>query len=142
MLDLGNNGSSERKKGSHKFNPQSDRGWIKFLLLRLLFENPKHGYQLVNEMVEKDFVSSERVSTGSIYIILNRMEKYGFLTSKKELSDEGRERRIYSITNEGIDVLKKGLETVLLRKTAMDDLKEFYNDKFVDKMGNNTNYLK
>ena len=126
-MDLDKFRAEKKKKGSHKFNPQSDRGWIKFLLLRLLYDEPKHGYQLVNEMVERNFISSERISIGSIYIMLNRLEQYGLLTSKKELSPEGRERRIYTITDDGTEVLKKGIETVLERKTAMDDLQKFYD---------------
>ena len=132
-MDLDKFGAGKKKKGGYKFNPLMDKGWIKFLLLRLLYEEPKHGYQLVNEIVEKGFISSERVSAGSIYVTLNRMEHYGFLTSKKKTSDEGRERRIYTITIEGQKILKNGLETVLQRKTAMDDLKEFYDANFEDK---------
>ena len=92
-LDLDRYRTGKKKNGQYKFNPLSDRGWIKFLLLRLLYEEPKHGYQLVNEIVEKGFISSERISAGSIYIMLNRLEQYGFLSSKKETSDEGRKRR-------------------------------------------------
>ena len=119
-----------QKKKPKKFNPLTEKGWIKFLLLRLLHDEPKHGYQLVNELVEKGFVSPEKLSKGSIYIILNRMDKYGFTTSVKETSDENRVRRTYSITKKGKRILKSGLETVLQRKAALEDLTKFYNTHF------------
>jgi len=106
---------------------------MKFLLLRLLYAEPKHGYQLANEVVERGYVLPECLSVGSIYIILNRMEKRGFLTSIREMSDEGRQRRTYRITEYGKEILKKGLESVLQRRAAMDELQLFYNEQFRNK---------
>ena len=123
MLILHRKGFDKNKK-KYVFNPL-DKGWLKFLLLRLVYEEPKHGYQIANELVERGYINPERLSVGSMYIILNRMEKYGILTSTREISDEGRDRRVYSITEFGKEILKKGLESVLQRKAAMDDLEMF-----------------
>ena len=129
---LGLDADKSGEKKPYKFNPLSEKGWIKFLLLRLLYDEPKHGYQLLNELVEKDYVLPEKLSVGSIYIILNRMDKYGFTTSETETSEEKRVRRTYTITEKGKGILKSGLETVLQRKATLEDLTDFYNTHFED----------
>ena len=75
-----------------------ERGWIQFLILRFIYEKPTYGYQLIEDMESKGYVKPGRFKTGSIYTILNRMEHRGLLSSKKEKSEEGRIRRVYSIT--------------------------------------------
>ena len=109
-----------------------ERGWIQFLLLRLLHESPMHGYQLIESMEARGYVQSGRFETGSIYTILNRMEKRGLLSSVKSVGDNGRVRRIYSFTEVGEEALKRGLEGVIQRKTIMDELTEYYHQKFGD----------
>ena len=108
-----------------------ERGWIQFLLLRLLHETPMHGYQLIESMEVRGYVRSGRFETGSIYTILNRMEKRGLLSSVKS-AETGRVRRIYSITEAGEEALKRGLEGVIHRKTIMDELAEYYRQHFED----------
>ena len=131
-LDEHETGCHWRKKRRHKI-PLPERGWIKFLLLRLIYEQPMHGYKLMDKMVEKGFVSPGRFRTGSIYTILNRMEMAGLLTSVEELGEEGRRRRTYSITNSGAKALRNGLRSVLQRKRVMDELEAFYKEQFGDK---------
>jgi len=108
-----------------------ERGWIQFLLLRLLHETPMHGYQLIESMEVRGYVRSGRFETGSIYTILNRMEKRGLLSSVKS-AETGRVRRIYSITEAGEEALKRGLEGVIHRKTIMDELADYYRQHFGD----------
>jgi DNA-binding PadR family transcriptional regulator len=78
----------------------------------ILNEKPVHGYQLKNEMEKQGCVREGRFKTGSLYIILNRMEEHGDLSSTQELSEEGRTRRVYIVTDEGRPkelILKRGL---------------------------------
>lgn len=123
------------KNQKYEFNPLG-KGWLKFLLLRLLYEKPKHGYLLAHELKHRGLVNSEQLSVGSVYILLKRMEKYGLLTSKKE-TVEGRERRVYKITEHGKEYLKQGLEAVFQRKKAMEDLTTFYDQTF-EKISNSS----
>jgi DNA-binding PadR family transcriptional regulator len=82
-------------------------------------------------MESKGYVTPGRFKSGSIYTILNRMDHRGLLSSKKEKSEEGRIRRVYSITPEGTEILKKGLVSVLRRKKIMDKLTKFYYNYFI-----------
>ena len=110
--------------------PFAERGWIQFLTLRVLHETPMHGYRLVDEMESRGYVEPGRFETGSIYIILKRMEQKGLLTSEKIETDSGKIRRVYTLTDEGSTTLKKGLEFVINRKQVNDELAEYYAKTF------------
>lgn len=114
----------------HRHHPLPERGWVQFLLLMLLNEEPMHGYQLNEVLEERKLVREGRFKTGSLYTILNRMEEKGILTSTQEESEEGRPRRVYSITKEGKTHLKQGLEYMLRRKRFLDEMEKYYRENF------------
>jgi DNA-binding PadR family transcriptional regulator len=136
MFGCRSNCSPQRVIKHHR--PLPERGWIQFLLLRLLYEKPMHGYQLIEEMEDRGFVRQGRFRTGSIYIILNRMEKHGLLSSKQERSQTGRKRRIYQVTSLGREALKRGLEHVLRRKVLLDELAAYYERHFLTEQPDRT----
>jgi PadR family transcriptional regulator PadR len=107
-----------------------ERGWIQFLFLRLLYEKPMHGYQLMEELNQRGLVRPRRLESGSVYTILRRMEHRGLLSSEWEHTESGPDRRIYKITKNGVETLKMGLETMVERKAMMDDLVIFYREHF------------
>ena len=109
-----------------------ERGWIQFLVLRLLYERPMHGYQLIGELESRGFVAQGRSKTGSIYTILKRMEHRGLLSSEEGRSESGRPRKTYEVTPLGVEALKMGLRGVIRRKQIMDDLASFYREQFPD----------
>jgi len=83
-------------------------------------------------METRGFVESGRFETGSIYTILNRMEKHELLTSKKMKGDSGRVRRVYDITEEGEKTLVKGLRSIIQWKKVTEELVEYYKEQFND----------
>jgi len=124
-------GIRERPCGSHhKHHQFPERGWVQFLLLLLLNEEPTHGYQLNDELEKRRLVREGRFKTGSLYTILNRMERKGILNSSQEESDEGRPRRVYSITETGRERLKQGLEYMLRLKRFLDEIEKYYRKHF------------
>jgi len=118
----------KRRRRHH--GPHPERGWVQFLLLMLLNEEPKHGYQLAEELQTRGYVREGRFKTGSLYTILNRMENKEILTSKHEESEAGRPRRGYSITENGREHLKNGLQYMLRRKKFLDEMEEYYRLHF------------
>lgn len=102
----GREGSSCRGKSS---NRRSSRGWgdeqrtprgdIKYILLTLLAEEPRYGYQLIKEL-ENRYSGFYRPSPGSVYPTLQLLEEGGYLTSEQI---EG--KRVYTITNSGRELL-------------------------------------
>lgn len=109
-----------------------ERGWIQFLVLRMLYEKPMHGYQLMEE-IEKRSSGYHRLMPGSIYTILRRMENRGLLRSEWEKVEGGPDRRLYKLTEEGVHVLKVGLEAIVRRRELTDDLVRLYEEKFKEK---------
>lgn len=75
------------------------RGDIKFLLLELLAEQPRHGYDLIKEL-EARRSGFSRPSPGSVYPTLQLLEDGGFLTSAQV---DG--KRVYTITESGRELL-------------------------------------
>jgi len=106
-----------------------ERGWIQFLILRVLYEKPMHGYQLIEEIEEKSY-GCHKLEPGSIYTLLRRMEERGLLESRWEKVEGGPERRIYTVTKDGVEVLRRGLSSIVKRKLLFDDLTRFYEEHF------------
>ncbi len=89
-----------------------------------------HGYQLIDELESRGYTRPGRFETGSIYTILKRMEMRGLLTSQETRSETGRARKVYEVTQMGVEALKSGLEAVNRRKKLMDELASFYEETF------------
>ena len=75
------------------------RGDIKYVLLELLAEQPRHGYELIKEL-EQRYAGFYRPSPGSVYPTLQLLEEAGHLTSE---ASEG--KRVYTITESGRQLL-------------------------------------
>ena len=71
------------------------RGDIKFLLLELLIERPKHGYEMIKEL-EGRSAGFYAPSPGSVYPTLQMLEDRGYVRSTTENG-----KRTYAITDEG-----------------------------------------
>ena len=112
---------------------RAPRGDVRTAVLLLLAEEPMHGYQLRGKLVERGFVRPNRLGSGAVYTILRRMDAHGLLRSEWERTQSGRQRRVYEVTEEGVDALKMGLETLIKRKALMDDLASFYHEQFQQK---------
>jgi len=126
MCDCGSNISRSRRGViTHQF---PERGWIQFLFLRLLYEKPMHGYQLMEDLNGRGLVQPRRLESGSVYTILRRMERRGLLSSEWERVESGPDRRVYKITENGVEALRIGLKTMVGRKALIDDLVAFYQE--------------
>jgi len=75
------------------------RGDIKYVLLELLAEQPRHGYDLIKALEQRS-AGFYRPSPGSVYPTLQLLEDEGHLTSE---SVEG--KRVYTITDSGRQLL-------------------------------------
>ncbi len=71
------------------------RGDLKYVLLELLAEQPRHGYELI-KVLEQRYAGFYRPSPGSVYPTLQLLEDEGSVTSE---SVEG--KRVYTITEAG-----------------------------------------
>ncbi len=76
------------------------RGDIKFHLLEILKETPRHGYEIISELEQQS--GGYRPSPGSVYPTLQMLEEGGYLTSEQV---EG--KKVYTITEEGLRLLEE-----------------------------------
>jgi DNA-binding PadR family transcriptional regulator len=77
---------------------------VKFFCLLLLYQRPKHGYELIKE-IENNL--EKKPSTGQIYPFLNTLLESNFIRTKKE---GDREKKTYELTREGRRFVEKKLE--------------------------------
>ena len=90
------------KKEIPNLGRYSDPG---LLILSSLTEGPKHGYAMIEDIL--DF-SGTRLEPGTLYGALARLERCGWIEA---LPSEER-RRPYRATGEGLRVLREQLETM------------------------------
>ncbi len=88
-----------------KYERQMKKGVLDMLVLKLLEQEPKYGYQIIQEMKEK----SEEIfllKDGTLYPILYRLEEDGLVRSSWS-GPEGKQmpRKYYEITSSGKEAL-------------------------------------
>jgi len=84
-----------------------EQGDLKYVILRLLEEKPRHGYEIIKELEDK-FGGAYSPSPGTVYPTLSMLEDLGYA---KATQDEGG-RKVYAITPEGSAYLKENSTTV------------------------------
>lgn len=105
------------------------RGLIQLEILRILYEKPTHGYRVMDEL--RRFTSNEYApEPGAIYTMLRRLEQRDLVVSRWEKKASRADRRVYTITKEGEEFLKEGLQMVKRRRQLMDDLVRFNDQNF------------
>ncbi len=82
---------------------------IETAVLGLVCEKPRYGYELEKIIEEREMRNWTEIGFSSIYYVLKRLEKYGYIKSKFEGVPGKPARKVYSITNKGNKVM---LETV------------------------------
>lgn len=82
---------------------------IELGILGLLKEQPMHGYQLSRELSEQ-LGGLSRMSYGSLYPTLRRLERDGAIESVKEEAGRSRRKTVYRITTAGEALLMRLLE--------------------------------
>jgi len=79
------------------------------LILTILKKGDSYGYQLIQEVKQLSGGTMEW-SDGMLYPVLSRMKKEGLITSRWQLSENGRQRKYYAITEQGKAALVKEQE--------------------------------
>jgi DNA-binding PadR family transcriptional regulator len=82
------------------------KGDFKYLILDLLKDKPRHGYEIIRELEER-FHGFYSPSPGTIYPTLQYLEEAGHVTSKEQ---DG--KKVYTITEEGLKFLAEKAQNV------------------------------
>jgi PadR family transcriptional regulator, regulatory protein PadR len=121
---LKNKMSSDIKNSSNKIEEcisacsRQKRFLIPALLL-LLSEKSTHGYDLIEKYTTFGFTDANS-DPGAIYRTLKMLETKGFIKSVWKTDKPGAAKKIYSITDEGLLLLKKSVMEIKERKKTLE----------------------
>jgi len=99
--------------------PVFRHGRLRLYLLRLLDEEPRHGYEVIRLLRDR-FMGVYAPSPGTIYPRLSRLEDEGLVTH-----DEENGRKVYRITDAGREELRS-------RGAELDELEEELSESVSD----------
>jgi DNA-binding PadR family transcriptional regulator len=100
----GGPGPRRHRRGPFRMFEQGD---LKYVILRLLEEKPRHGYEVIKELEDR-FGGAYSPSPGTVYPTLTMLEDLGYARASVE---EGG-KKIYEITDAGRAYLKENSDTV------------------------------
>ena len=92
-----------------------ERGALKYLIIDIISEKPRHGYDIIREIEERTggYYSP---SPGTVYPTLQMLEDIGHLRIKEENG-----KKVYEITDEGKAYLKEHKERVKKHRERMSE---------------------
>lgn len=105
-------GGGRRRGGPFRGGRMFEQGDLKYVILQLLAEKPRHGYEIIKELEER-FAGSYAPSAGTVYPTLSLLEDLGY--ASVTLEDGG--KKVYAITDAGRAYLEEN-------KGAVDDIFE------------------
>jgi DNA-binding PadR family transcriptional regulator len=103
-------GGPWRPRGGPRSARVFDQGDLKYVILQLLVEKPRHGYEII-KAIEERFGGAYSPSPGTVYPTLTMLEDMGYA---RVMPEEGG-KKVYEITDEG----RKYLED---NRSAVDDI--------------------
>lgn len=104
-----------------------EQGDLKYVVLQLLAEKPRHGYEIIKELEER-FGGSYAPSAGTVYPTLALLEDMGYASVTLE---EGG-KKVYSITPEGAKYLEENRDAV---EDIFERIADFGSSIFGEAMG-------
>ena len=91
-------------KGSNMLDRELKKGSAELLILSLVEEQPRHGYDIGN-LIEQRSGGVLRFNVASLYPLLYRLEKRGWIEGRWVEKAGQRRRRYYRLTAQGKKVL-------------------------------------
>jgi transcriptional regulator len=92
------------------FSSELKKGSVELLILSILDEDPRHGYE-IGKLIEVRSGGRLQFLVSSLYPILCRMEKKGWIKGRWVEKVGQRRRRYYRLTSEGQQALTAEQET-------------------------------
>ena len=82
------------------------RGSLELIVLHLIGAGEAYGYEIVSKLTAETNGALE-VTDGTLYPVLYRLERAGFVSVRWETPDRGVPRKYYRLTNAGHDELER-----------------------------------
>lgn len=91
-------------------------------------EKPMHGYIIVQQAADSPMFGGKKPDATGIYRALKRMEESGYVTSEWETPEEGSAKRLFSLTNQGRDCLRRWIDALACYEYTLEDLRQEASD--------------
>ena len=85
-----------------EWTSQARRGTLELCVLTLISHRPRYGYQLITYLAKWEQLASPE---GTLYPLLRRLRKDGFIAGEWQESDSGPPRKYYNLTKTGKELL-------------------------------------
>jgi DNA-binding PadR family transcriptional regulator len=92
------------------------------ILTALAGTDGAHGYELDNQIEGMSLMRGQKPDLGGVYRLLKRMEQRGLVASDWDLSEPGPAKRVYHVTDAGMDCLARWVQTLSEYRSAIDEL--------------------
>jgi len=99
---------AELQKVATSWSAEMKKGYIRLAMLMLLRREPLTGYDIMR-LIEKKTMGFWRLTLGGIYPNLRKLERKGYIKGHWESKGE-RRKKLYTITEEGKQLLKAALQ--------------------------------
>ena len=83
---------------------------LKYAILGLLADGPRHGYDL-RTLYERELVPSSKLNFGQVYPTLERLQRDGWVEHDVVSQQERPDKKVYGLTEEGRSQLRAWLDT-------------------------------
>src|SRR5919205_1768736 len=107
--------------GSHILARELKKGSAELLILSLVEDQPRHGYD-IGSLIEQRSGGRLRFNVASLYPLLYRLEKRGWIEGRWVEKAGQRRRRYYRLTAQGKKVLAAQRSTWLQFVAAMQQI--------------------
>ncbi len=123
----------DRRGGHERCCPEGRRirGFLQPWLLLLLAEKPAHGYELIERLAQGEEVPA--VDPGFLYRTLRQFEEEGLVRSVWDTEGRGPARRIYEITDDGVEYLHAWAAGIRRLRERLERFLAVYRDRFPEK---------
>jgi transcriptional regulator len=103
------------------FSSQLKKGSVELLVLSMLDDQPRHGYE-IGKLIEARSGGRLQFRISSLYPILCRMEKKGWISGRWVEKPGRRRRRYYRLTSNGQQALASEQETWVAFAAAVNQV--------------------
>ena len=100
--------------------------FLQSCILVLLHREPGYGYSLMNNLQEFGF-QPDYMDISIIYRALHNLEAEGLVSDSWDNSSLGPQRRVYTITPQGEDILAEWIQNLRQRRKEIEALEAAYD---------------
>lgn len=110
---------------TNRYEQQMKKGVLDMLIMKLLEQQEKYGYQLIQELKQKS-QGTLTLKEGTLYPALYRLEEEGWIQSRwSEANDKEAAKKYYRLTTEGERALE---EMFLIWKNFSSNVEAIMNE--------------